>query len=132
MWHTARAASKCSSYIQVKFNKRARNFPRFFIVVREKQNKTIKNPRHHLQVSEISRIFAENLNFKKMMSEQELNNYRLTSMEEPTDEMLAQIMREAAEIYNRENEEAHEQMICKLRKMSEEYSKEYSQQYGII
>ena len=34
-----------------------------------------------------------------MISEKELNSYRLTSMEEPTDEMLAQIMHEAAEIY---------------------------------
>ena len=31
------------------------------------------------------------------MSDQELNAYRLTSMEEPTDEMLHTIMREAAE-----------------------------------
>ena len=43
-----------------------------------------------------------------MISEKELNSYRLTSMEEPTDEMLAQIMHEAAEIYNRENQEAHD------------------------
>ena len=40
-----------------------------------------------------------------MISEKELNSYRLTSMEEPTDEMLTQIMHEAAEIYNRENGE---------------------------
>lgn len=32
-----------------------------------------------------------------MISEKELNSYRLTSMEEPTDEMLAQIMHEAAD-----------------------------------
>ena len=31
------------------------------------------------------------------MSDQELNAYRLTSMEEPTDEMLSAIMKEAAE-----------------------------------
>lgn len=31
------------------------------------------------------------------MSEKELNAYRLTSMEEPTDEMLSVIMKEAAE-----------------------------------
>ena len=31
------------------------------------------------------------------MSEKELNAYRLTSMEEPTDEMLSAIMREVAE-----------------------------------
>lgn len=30
------------------------------------------------------------------MSDQELNAYRLTSMEEPTDEMLSTIMKEAA------------------------------------
>ena len=42
-----------------------------------------------------------------MISEKELNSYRLTSMEEPTDEMLAQIMHEAAEIYNRENDRHH-------------------------
>ncbi len=30
------------------------------------------------------------------MSENELNSYRLTSMEEPSDEMLAVIMKEAA------------------------------------
>ena len=53
-----------------------------------------------------------------MISEKELNSYRLTSMEEPTDEMLAQIMHEAAEIYNRENEEAYRSYflpICKNR-----------------
>ena len=36
-----------------------------------------------------------------MISEKESNSYRLTSMEEPTDEMLAQIMHEAAEIQRR-------------------------------
>ena len=40
-----------------------------------------------------------------MISEKELNSYRLTSMEEPTDEMLAQIMHEAAEIYREEHED---------------------------
>ena len=40
-----------------------------------------------------------------MISEKESNSYRLTSMEEPTDEMLAQIMHEAAEIYREEHED---------------------------
>ena len=31
------------------------------------------------------------------MTPQPIDNYRLTSLEEPTDEMLAQLMREAAE-----------------------------------
>lgn len=46
-----------------------------------------------------------------MISEKELNSYRLTSIEEPTDEMLAQIMHEAAEIYNRENEEKSKELL---------------------
>lgn len=40
-----------------------------------------------------------------MISEKELNSYRLTSMEEPTDEMLAQIMHEAAVQYREEHED---------------------------
>jgi len=40
------------------------------------------------------------------MSEKEINAYRLTSLEEPTDEMLAYIMREVAEEARRTNEEA--------------------------
>ena len=51
-----------------------------------------------------------------MISEKELNSYRLTSMEEPTDEMLAQIMHEAAEIYNRENEEAYRSYFTNMQK----------------
>ena len=38
------------------------------------------------------------------MSEKEINAYRLTSLEEPTDEMLAYIMREVAEEARRTNE----------------------------
>ncbi len=41
-----------------------------------------------------------------LMSEKELNAYRLTSMEEPTDEMLSQIMKEIAVEVKMENEEA--------------------------
>ena len=37
-------------------------------------------------------------------------------MEEPTDEMLAQIMHEAAEIYNRENQEAHDKLFANMQK----------------
>ena len=40
------------------------------------------------------------------MSEEQINSYRLTSMEEPTDEMLAYIMREAAEDARTSNEAA--------------------------
>ena len=37
------------------------------------------------------------------MTTEELNSYRLTSMEEPTDEMLEAIMKEACEEAMREN-----------------------------
>jgi len=40
---------------------------------------------------------------KLTMSEQELNSYRLTSMTEPTDEMLEQIMHEIAADVRKEN-----------------------------
>lgn len=40
------------------------------------------------------------------MSVTEMNNYRLTSMEEPGDERLAQIMREVAEEARKTNSEA--------------------------
>lgn len=53
-----------------------------------------------------------------MISEKELNSYRLTSMEEPTDEMLAQIMYEAAEIYNKENKEAHNNLFANIKEMA--------------
>jgi hypothetical protein len=61
-----------------------------------------------------------------MISEKELNSYRLTSMEEPTDEMLAQIMHEAAEIYNRENEEAHRSYFANMQKLAKEQRKKFN------
>ena len=53
-----------------------------------------------------------------MISEKELNSYRLTSMEEPTDEMLAQIMHEAAEIYREEHEDTKKKVINMIREAS--------------
>ena len=61
-----------------------------------------------------------------MISEKELNSYRLTSMEEPTDEMLAQIMHEAAEIYNRENQEADNKLFANMQKMAKEQRQKFN------
>ena len=44
------------------------------------------------------------------MPTEELNNYRLTSTEEPTDEMLVQIMHEAAQQYRAENDSIQQQL----------------------
>ena len=41
-----------------------------------------------------------------VMSEKEMNSYRLTSLEEPTDEMLTTLMKEVAEEAKRKSEEA--------------------------
>lgn len=65
-----------------------------------------------------------------MISEKELNSYRLTSMEEPTDEMLAQIMHEAAEIYNRENEDTKKEVINMIREASNQAAHKYQTLYG--
>ena len=65
-----------------------------------------------------------------MITEKEMNSYRLTSMEEPTDEMLAQIMREAADIYRKENDEAQKRVEARLRSLTQEYEKEYELEYG--
>lgn len=58
-----------------------------------------------------------------MITEKEMNSYRLTSMEEPTDEMLAQIMREAAEIYRKEEDELQKSIETKLRNLAERRTK---------
>lgn len=50
------------------------------------------------------------------MSLKEINKYRLTSMEEPTDEMLAVIMREAAE-----------EASCRGKEAKQRYSRELNQ-----
>lgn len=74
-----------------------------------------------------TRIFAAVFKTKRIMiSEKELNSYRLTSMEEPTDEMLAQIMHEAAEIYNRENQEAHDKLFANMQKMAKEQRQKFN------
>ena len=57
------------------------------------------------------------------MSEKEINAYRLTSMEEPTDEMLAYIMHEVAEEANRKYDEAIERYFKEIAAM-------YQEQYG--
>ncbi len=49
------------------------------------------------------------------MSEKELNKYRLTSMDEPTDEMLHQIMYEIAIEVKAKNEASDKRLMEELR-----------------
>ena len=48
------------------------------------------------------------------MSEQELNSYRLTSLEEPGDERMAQIMREVAEDARESTRRAAERVAAEI------------------
>ncbi len=57
------------------------------------------------------------------MSEKELNSYRLTSLKEPTDEMLAQIMHEAAEDAKRKSKEAHKNFFEEIRVLIQKSNK---------
>lgn len=64
------------------------------------------------------------------MSEQEMNAYRLNSLEEPTDEMLATLMKEVAEEAKHKSEEAHKKFFQEIRdnirKQRVIWSKEYN------
>ena len=57
-------------------------------------------------------IFARRTKRKKIMS---IDTYKLTSMEEPTDEVLSQLMREAAAEARETNAEATQRFFEELR-----------------
>lgn len=65
----------------------------------------------------ICTIFAMNI---KIMLMQTIDTYKLTNMEEPSDEILAQIMHEAALDAKHKGEEAHKRYFDQLRKMANE------------
>lgn len=48
------------------------------------------------------------------MTDKDLNSYRFASGEEPSDEMLAQIMREVSEIATIEDQKAHHDFFALL------------------
>ena len=56
------------------------------------------------------------------MTSQPIDNYRLTSLEEPTDEMLAQLMREAAEEARESNRVATERFFEEIKQAAAAYS----------
>ncbi len=60
----------------------------------------------------LNRIFARRTKRKKIMS---IDTYKLTSMEEPTDEVLSQLMREAAEEARETNAQATQRYFDELR-----------------
>ena len=60
------------------------------------------------------------------MTEKELNSYRLTSLEEPTDEMLSYIMKEAAAEAQAETQAAHKKLFAEIKRMSAERRQQYN------
>jgi hypothetical protein len=50
-----------------------------------------------------------------------IDTYKLTSMEEPTDEVLSQLMREAAEAAARTNAEATERFFEEIKQAAAAY-----------
>lgn len=66
------------------------------------------------------------------MSEKKLNSYRLTSMEEPTDEMLTQLMKEVAEEATSKGKEATDRFFENLEKTVVQRKKEWALKRNII
>ena len=64
------------------------------------------------------------------MSEAELNSYRFISGEEPSDEMLAQIMREAAIDAKARNEKANKVFFDDLKRGGEILSKKVAEKFN--
>ena len=69
-------------------------------------------PNKNLVFCSLNRIFARRTKRKKIMS---IDTYKLTSMEEPTDEVLSQLMREAAEEARETNAQATQRFFDELR-----------------
>ena len=67
-------------------------------------------------------IFAKNI---KIMLMQTIDTYKLTSMEEPSDEILAQIMHEAAVDAKKKGEAAHKLYFDHLRKYASEQRRQW-------
>lgn len=66
------------------------------------------------------------------MSEAEMNSYRFGSGKEPTDEMLAQIMREVADDAKSSNEEAHKRYFADLQKGMDEQQAKWAERINHI
>ena len=68
------------------------------------------------------------------MTREEMNSYRLTSMEEPTDELLSTLMKEVAEEAKQKSEDAHraffEQMNEEIRKQKKVWARIYNINFG--
>lgn len=65
------------------------------------------------------------------MSEKEMNSYRLTSMEEPTDKMFATLMKEVAEEAKRKSAVAHKKFFAEIRENIRLHRIEWNKKYNL-
>lgn len=65
------------------------------------------------------------------MPEKEMNSYRLTSMEEPTDQMLATLMKEVVEEAKKKSEIAHKKFFDEIRENIRLQRGEWSKKYNV-
>ena len=81
----------------------------------------------HLYLDGVSKIFLRFCNFvpenkKITLMNPTIDTYRLTSMEEPSDAVLSQLMKEAAEEAKRTNEEATTRFFEQMREDAQKIS----------
>jgi hypothetical protein len=67
-----------------------------------------------------------------VMSEKEMNSYRLTSMEEPTDEMLATLMKEVADEARRKGQLATDKFFKRLDETVALRKKEWAKRHNKV
>lgn len=65
------------------------------------------------------------------MTKKEMNSYRLTSMEEPTDEQLSTLMKEVAEEAKRKSEKAHRDYFRQMNQAIKKQKKIWAKKYNI-
>lgn len=65
------------------------------------------------------------------MEENKLNIYRLTGMEEPTDEQLSALMKEVAEEAKIKSEEAHNKFFKQMNDKIQQQKKEWTKKYNV-
>lgn len=63
------------------------------------------------------------------MSKQTIDTYKLTSMEEPSDEILSQLMREVAEEAKRKGDEANRRFFSDLKVYCKQVRQDWTRRY---
>lgn len=64
------------------------------------------------------------------MAKQTIDTYKLTSLEEPSDEILSQLMREVAEEAKRKGEEANRRFFENMMAQAKIEIQEWNRKYG--